>query len=308
MPISLTKWKKKNFLQPLIDELDDLAAGIPAWDSINERPFCLCAYLIACFGDMPAVAKLMCMKGPGGKRPCRACNILGSRHPNGKYYAALNRPFADNPEPYDPLNLPRRTHAEYLEQASQVRSAPSDTVEDDRGTRFGINALSPLVDVPSLEFPTSFPHDFMHLMFQNVILTLLKLWTRSGNYWDFGTGCEKYLIGKTAWDAIGEACAASGDTIPSVFGCRVPNLAENNSFVSAEARHLFVTQLAPALLHGEFKHQSYYEHFVRLVQLINLCTAFEITNTGLEEVRQGFAQWVQDYERSVILFNIAALE
>ncbi|QRV85581.1 Transposase family tnp2 [Ceratobasidium sp. AG-Ba] len=253
-----------SFLQPLIDELDDLAAGVPAWDSVNKRPFCLRAYLIACFGDMPAVAKLMCMKGPGGKRPCRACNILGTQHPNGKYYVALNRPFADNPEPYDPLNLPLRTHHEYLAQASQVHSAPSDTVEDERGMRFGINSLSPLTDVPSLGFPTSFPHDFMHLMFQNVILTLLKLWTRSGKYWDFGTGREDYLIGKTAWDAIGEACAASGNTIPAIFGCRVPNLAEKSGF---------------------------------LVRLINLCTAFEITDAGLQEVRHGFAEWVQEYEK-----------
>ncbi|QRV91965.1 Transposase family Tnp2 protein [Ceratobasidium sp. AG-Ba] len=117
-----------SFLQPLIDKLEELAAGVPAWDSINKRPFCLRAYLIACFGDMPAVAKLMCMKGPGGKQPCRACNILGTQHPNGKYYAALNRPFADNPEPYDPLNLPRRTHCEYLEQATQVRMAALDNV------------------------------------------------------------------------------------------------------------------------------------------------------------------------------------
>ncbi|QRV91964.1 Transposase family Tnp2 protein [Ceratobasidium sp. AG-Ba] len=133
-------------------------------------------------------------------------------------------------------------------------------------------------------------------MFQNVISTLLKLWTWSGNYWDFGTGNENYLIEKTAWDAICEACATSGDTIPSAFGCRVPNLAEKNRFVSAEARHHFAIQIAPALL-GEFKHASYYHHFVRLVRLINLCTAFEITNAQLQEVRQGFAQWVQDYER-----------
>ncbi|KAG8725154.1 hypothetical protein FRC09_007143 [Ceratobasidium sp. 395] len=285
------------FLQPLIDELDELAAGVPAWDGLNNRAFCLRAYLIACFGDMPAVAKLMCMKGPSGKRPCRACNILGVQHENGKSYAALNRPFDQNPTPYDPLNLPRRTHAQYVEQANQVDSAARDNAEDNRAIRFGINSLSPLADVPSLEFPTSFPHDFMHLIFQNVIPTLLKLWTRTKKYAEFGTGHEDYLLDKNVWSAIGEACAASGDNIPSVFGCRVPNLSEKDSFVTAEARHLFATQLAPALLLGEFKRDVYYQHFVELVRLINMCTGFKLAAGGVQEIRSGFAQWVQEYER-----------
>ena len=127
------------FLKPLIDELETLAEGVSAYDGINKRPFCLRAYLIACFGDMPAVAKLMCMKGHGSKVPCRACRIVGVLGTKTKYYAPLSRPFANNPEPYNPLKLPLRTHQEYIRQATDVEFSHVDAEEDRRATRFGIN-------------------------------------------------------------------------------------------------------------------------------------------------------------------------
>ncbi|KAF8601799.1 hypothetical protein BDV93DRAFT_412765, partial [Ceratobasidium sp. AG-I] len=261
--------------------------------------FCLRAYLIACFGDMPAVAKLMCMKGHGAKAPCRACRIAGVlNRSNKKYYAPLSRPFADKPNPVYPLDLPRRTHQEYIRQASDVERSHNDAEEDRRATRFGINGLSPLAHLSSIDFPGSFPHDFMHVMFENVIPTLLALWTRSKKFSDFGSGREDYIISKASWESIGTACSASGDTIPSSFGCRVPNLSDNTRRVTAEARMLFVTLLAPALLHGRLK-RPYYRHFIQLVQLINLCLDFKITTEKIETLRTGFAQWVKDYERYV---------
>jgi hypothetical protein len=54
------------YLEPLIDELEDLARGLPAFDTVDGHTFALRAYLLAAFGDMPAVAKLMAMKGPNG--------------------------------------------------------------------------------------------------------------------------------------------------------------------------------------------------------------------------------------------------
>lgn len=69
-----------SFLIPLIDELIKLMRGVPAYDvTQNHRLFVLRAYLITVFGDMPAVAKLMRMKGVNAIFPCRACNIQGIR-------------------------------------------------------------------------------------------------------------------------------------------------------------------------------------------------------------------------------------
>jgi hypothetical protein len=62
----------------------------------------------------------------------------------------------------------------------------------------------------------------MHII-ENVVPSLIKLWT--GRYKGLDLGIGDYHIHDSVWKAIGEACAASGATIPSSFGCRVPNIA-----------------------------------------------------------------------------------
>lgn len=295
------------YLEPLIDELEDLAKGVPAFDPVDGHSFKLRAYLLACFGDMPAVAKLMAMKGPNGKRPCRACKIEGvhadsadrTARDERTLYTPLSRSFVRDParrRPYDPLNLPRRTHAEHIRQALAVEGARNDAHEKAQSRDTGINGLSPLARLASLEFPTSFPHDFMHIMFENVLPNLLDLWTRAGRWKMFGTGDEDYLLGPSVWNAIGVACAKSGDTIPSAFGCRIPNLKDKRYEITSESMLLFATLLGPALLRGRFRRPRYYTHFVRLVKLINLCMGFEATFDQVDEIRTGFARWVQDFE------------
>ncbi|KAF8607416.1 hypothetical protein BDV93DRAFT_531830 [Ceratobasidium sp. AG-I] len=256
---------------------------------------------------MPAVAKLMAMKGPNGKRPCRACKIEGVRtglldrsgREEKTNYVPLSRGFVRNPArcpSYDPFNLPRRTHTDHIQQALDVEAARNDTDEEAQSRNTGINGLSPLARLGSLRFPTSFPHDFMHLIFENVLPELLDLWTRSGRWKGFGTGHEDYLLPPKLWGEIGAACAASGDTIPAAFGCRVPNLKEKRHEKTSESMLLFATLLGPALLRDRFARPRYYTHFLRLVKLINLCMGFEVTFDQVGEIRDGFAQWVQEFE------------
>jgi hypothetical protein len=302
-----------SFLGPFIDELEDLARGVPAFDSHNNRPFALHVYLIACFGNMPAVAKLMYMKGHNGKHPCRACRIDGVRNPdpapgedNRTNYTPLSRPFTTGrhkPRHLDPLDLPWRTHNEFLMHAQLVKSAHNNAEEDRQACHFGINVLSPLSRLSSLDFPSSFPHDFMHAMFENVIPLLIDLWTRSCKFATFGTGNEDYIIESGVWREIGAACAQSGSTIPATFGCRIPNLAQDRPQSTAESTLLFATLLAPALLRNQFKSRRYYDHFVRLTQLIDMCMAFELTPAEIEQIRKGFAAWVVDFKRCVKLYD-----
>jgi hypothetical protein len=176
------------FFEPFIQELEKLACGVPAYDMVSGHPFLLHAYLLACFGDMPAVAKMMCMKGRTGKSPCRACHILGVRAVSGTdlntNYIPLLRPFSkeppDEPRVYKPLELPLRTHTDFVGQAIHVGSAKNDTEETRRGRESGISGLSQLARLSSLQFPDSFPHDFMHVIFENIVLGLIDLWTHSG--------------------------------------------------------------------------------------------------------------------------------
>jgi NTP pyrophosphatase (non-canonical NTP hydrolase) len=72
-----------SFLIPLIEELLELAEGVESSkvacdaDDDNEAEaggrFWLRAFLILLFGDIPAVAKLLAMKGHNAVVPCRAC-------------------------------------------------------------------------------------------------------------------------------------------------------------------------------------------------------------------------------------------
>jgi hypothetical protein len=151
----------------------------------------------------------------------------------------------------------------------------------------------------SLDFPGSFPHDFMHVIFENVVPMLIDLWTRSRKFSAFGTGDEDYILDKDLWREIGAACVQSGATIPAVFGCRIPNLAQERPQTTAESTLLFATLLAPVLLRNRFKSRRYYDHFIRLVQLIDSCMALELPRAEIEEIRKGFATWVVDFERYV---------
>ncbi|QRW26221.1 Transposase family Tnp2 protein [Rhizoctonia solani] len=96
-----------SFLQPLIDKLVELAQGVKAVNVVNEEVFALCAHILAAFGDLPAMAKLMEFVGHNGRFPCCLCkimSILGQTAKNGTHlYCPLH--CLDNTG-LDPHNLP----------------------------------------------------------------------------------------------------------------------------------------------------------------------------------------------------------
>src|SRR5215469_11838970 len=97
-----------------------LAIGVRAFDILTSQIFALRAFLILVFGDMPAMAMVMRMKGHNGISPCRMCEIVGLRIPNSRvttHYSPLDRSrhpdvrdANDTVRIYDPNNLPMRSH------------------------------------------------------------------------------------------------------------------------------------------------------------------------------------------------------
>jgi len=134
-----------SFLVPLVEELQTLAQGVVGYNSLRKEPFALRAYLraylISAYGDMPAVAKLMCMKGPNGKYPCRACNIEGCRDPRPGVITHYTPLYRTDRAPYDPLNLPLRSHRQTMERAAQIAEAPTAASQDLLQRNFGINGI-----------------------------------------------------------------------------------------------------------------------------------------------------------------------
>ena len=293
-----------SFLWPAVQEFLRLLVGVRAYDALTSTIFSLRAFLILVFGDIPAIALLMKMKGHNGILPCRMCNILGLRVPGSRattHYVPLQRschPSVANDrtavKKFDPHNLPFRTHDEMLAQANEVQMAMTMVSAERLAKAYGVKGVSILFFVPSLLFPISFPYDFMHLLWENVIPNLVLMWT--ANYKGLSQGTESYELSRAVWEAIGQGTAAAATHIPSAYGSRLPNIAKDTTYFTAEMWSFWTTYLGPVLLRRRFQRPKYYAHYVRLVELINMCLQFEITDETVEVIRQGFITWVEEFE------------
>jgi hypothetical protein len=294
-----------SFIYPLVIELLDFLGGIATFDVERNELFALHAYLIVTFGDIPAISMIMRMKGHNAIFPCRMCLIKGVRVPdtrNTSHYVPLyraNHPDVEEEVPvYDPADLPLRTHKQFLDQARHVQFAPSSAEEQRRAKACGIKGIPVLSLLPSLFFPQSFPFDFMHLIWENLLPNLVLLWT--GKFKGLDEGRESYELGAGVWEAIGEATKASGSTIPAAYAtARPPNVAEETSACTADSWSFWALYLGPVLLKGRFQKAIYYKHFVELIKLLRLCLQFEISEEECLEIRDGFRDWVKNFERSV---------
>ena len=239
------------------------------------------------------------MKGHNGVKPCRACKIVGLRVPNSHtttHYVPLDRsqhPDHGNTPIYDPANLPKRTDKEIREQAHEVDNAPNKTQAGKLSTEFGINGSSYLYRLQSLVYPDCMPHDFMHLVWENLIPNLVALWT--GNFKDLDH--SGYKIDGKVWSAIGRAAANSGAMIPSQFGAKMPDFSARLSEMIAENWSFLTLSLAPILLHGKFSNARYYMHFRKLVDLLELCMLWVISVEEINTLEEGFIEWVTEYEQ-----------
>ena len=278
------------FLWPLLQELWKLALGVAAFDVLSSQNFILRAFLILIFGDIPAIAMLMRMKGHNGISPCRACQILATplRRGNQVTYYVVST-FGDNPE-WQKL----RNHPTMMQQAREVEDAPTKAQAGALAKKYGIKGKSVLSDIGSIQFPSSFPYDFMHLVWEGVIKNLIQLWT--GDFKGIDEGREGYQIDPKQWVQIGSETAASGKTIPSSFGPNLPNIADSLSNISADMWSFWVLFVGPVVLQNRFKHPKYFKHFVQLVSLLNTCLQRKISREEIDRLELGFENWVKGYQ------------
>jgi hypothetical protein len=144
----------------------------------------------------------------------------------------------------------------------------------------------------------------MHLIWENLIPNLILLWT--GNFKTLDHSNQGYVITKTVWEAIGEATEAAGKTVPAAFGARLPNIALEKAHLTVEMRSIWTIYLAPTLLRGRFQHERYYKHFLELVSLLTLCLEFQLSESQIDELEEGFKIWVVKYEKYAICFVFLA--
>ena len=296
-------WDADSFIYPLVLELLELAIGVSAYDALSKSLFALHAYVITAFGDIPAVAMLMHMKGHNGLSPCRMCSILGIRIPDSRvttHYVPLSR--RNHPRPtdvveYHPENLPLREHEHFLAQATAVESADTKIQREELAKACGIKGTPLLSALGSLRFPQSFPYDFMHLIWENLIPNLVRFW--SGDFKGMDEG-QPYVLSPRIWQAVGTTSAAATRTMPSSFGAPIPNPATDRSCFTSSTWSLWSLFIAPTVLRGRFPDDRYYEHFCSLVKILNLCLQFEISDKDIDGIESGIRKWMVDYERCVL--------
>ncbi|KAF8688032.1 Transposase family tnp2, partial [Rhizoctonia solani] len=283
-----------SFLQPLIDELSELAKGVEAVDVVRKEVFSLCAHVIAAGGDLPAISKLMEFIGHNGRFPCRICMIQSVGGPtanNGTHlYCPLHR---HNGNSFNPLNLPLRTHDESIAQGYHVLEAPHDTSRANRATECGIKGVTLLARLSSIRIPDSFPVEVMHMIWINLVPQLMDLWQEKFSGLD--SGMEDYGIDPLLVNSLGTICTNSGALFPVSFGCRVPHF-KNRSHFTAESWSIWALYYAPHLLRGRFRKPEYYTHFVRLISILKEVMDYEIACSELPRIRKEIADWVEDFE------------
>jgi len=160
---------------------------------------------------------------------------------------------------------------------------------------YGIKGVPLLSLISTLALPLSFPLDFMHLIFENLVPNLVAHYT--GNFKGLDDGVKEYIFPAHIWSEICKIGSASGDTIPSQFGARVPDLEKEHSHMTAEAWSFWVLLIAPIILRNCFTKPRYYVHFAKLVRLIHLCLAYDMKTSDINMIRVGFQEWVVEYEK-----------
>ena len=184
------------------------------------------------------------------------CTIKGVHIPFSSvkvhYIPLCHDKFPGSHESYNTSVLLLHDHVLFMEQAKEVKDAPTDTNHQDLILEYGIKSVLLLSVLSSLSFPTSFPYNFMHLIWINLIPNLVCLWTRK--FKDLSHGGEGYVLTKTMWEAIGKATAGAGKTIPVAFGSRVLNLALEKAQMTTEIYSIWTLYITPTLLKGQFVH------------------------------------------------------
>lgn len=326
-----------SFLEPLYEEARNAAMNgkwvvDPIGGSANplgqlphedEKPVVMLQrwYLYLVGADTPAAAKVMGMKGANAHCPCRVCMITGIpltlRHPavNSEqpertsthfYYPCMHRQGwparVQQPNAVDVNELQHlhRREEDYFEQAY---GAARDS-KGAAGKLTGHNKVPGVAFVPGIDMVKSFPIDFMHAVFENLIKNLVALWKGAVK----APGAAPWLVSPADWDAVGKEMEDSGSLVPSAFGRRPCNIAQHPSWMTAEDWVNFVLYIGPALLEDRLP-RKYFEHFLRMRNWVKACLRLSMDRQDVEgrdevdapDSRRGILsrkikEWYEEYE------------
>ncbi|KAL5639602.1 hypothetical protein ACGC1H_006272 [Rhizoctonia solani] len=288
-----------SFLIPLLDELLQLESGVecpaPPTPDCEGYNFVFRAFLIILFGDIPAVSKLLMMKGHNAIRPCRACMIKGvlcRLERNSVYYVPMADPINEN-QVFTYSDLVLRTHQGLLDQLQEIEAARTKTARQKLAQKYGLNARSIFTRLRSINLATCAPYDAMHLFFENLVPNMIRHWT--GKFKGLDQGSGNYQILPEVWLEIGRLTSLVARLVPSAFVGTLPDIAQDEHLYKAEAYAFWALYIAPILLQGRLP-DTYYKHFLLMRDIIALSIQLEITHQEIDRLQNMINEWVDEYE------------
>jgi Transposase family tnp2 len=141
VPVSMIPGPKSpksvdSFMIPLIDQCIALAQGIRTYNTLTKQNFMLHAYLLTFSRDLPAMSKVLCLKGHNSFCPCRYCLITSTT-----YYPVLTPPHIPGQvrNKWDPHNLPLWTHQVHIWHLTEINQIIGQQCQDDQSIQYGMH-------------------------------------------------------------------------------------------------------------------------------------------------------------------------
>ncbi|QRV96879.1 Transposase family tnp2 [Ceratobasidium sp. AG-Ba] len=298
-----------SFLVPLVEELLELAEGVDTVRvAVGEEAlqgdifaFKLRAFLIIIFGDIPAILKLLMMRGHNAITPCCTGLWPGTPYHGQKvtYYVPLTPPKPPegrqanvlSPDEFIPF---MRTHDNFLYYYDRLSRLPESPARMRLSQQCGLHGRPVLASLKSIDLLSCAPYEMMHLIFKNLIPNMVNNW--KGTFKWITEGDEPYIIPGDVWKTIGERTAAATKTIPAQFVGTIPDIDKDFGIYKVEAHSFWFMHLAPVLLNGVLPNE-YYMHFLAMREITIWCLELEITLEQVDALEQKIQEWVQGYER-----------
>ncbi|KEP44948.1 transposase family Tnp2 protein, partial [Rhizoctonia solani 123E] len=292
-----------SFLLPFVEEALEQARGVETYNVTTGKNFTLRAHPVIISGDMQAIKHVTQMKGPGGKSPCRACEIGGVYHTcRRSYYVPLtnptNKPDAipdDRRDPnanpgeltsFNPLDLPLRT----------MRPATTKTKRDKLETKFGLTGDDSILDrIPSIKRPDSYPHEFLHLFLLNHGKELFLLWAGKLPGLDTLDELPEFVLPTDTLVAIGNETKDATQWFPARFTRAMPNVYTSTDALCGESWCTWLVHIGPAVMRGRLS-QEYYDHYMELVAILQCLLSVTNTRARIEQLKIDFTHYVNGFE------------
>ncbi|GET52716.1 transposase domain-containing protein [Rhizophagus irregularis DAOM 181602=DAOM 197198] len=235
-----------SFMKPIVEELCLLNDGVECYDGATNENFLLKVMVLSWSGDTPGLSKLACLTGHNSYMACRYCDLRGIYN-NHVYYPTTPPPSIETYKTYNPSDLPKRTHRDYMIRIEQITTIPPSRTRDTLISDLGVTGRSVLLEIETTQFPTCFPIDIMHLFYENIALYMLKHWM--GCFFkDSILNDQPYVINNKQWTEIGIEMETIRKSIPTDFGRPPRNILHHHNGYKAEEWASWITLYSLPLL------------------------------------------------------------